>query len=118
MQIKNEVKGDTSNDGMELVWDEDKGEYVLKPVANTEQMTIFDADFRCVNDEDEECRTENGVLLLPSTENDDSEEENEVAEEIVEEVSEVDIEDEFFGAMPLPFEEGEYDYEEPSLDDF
>ncbi len=53
MQIKNEAKGDTNYDGMELVWDEEVGEYVLKPIANTSQMSIFDADFRCVNDLDE-----------------------------------------------------------------
>lgn len=53
MQIKNEAKGDTNYDGMELVWDEEAGEYVLKPITNTIQMSIFDADFRCVNDPDE-----------------------------------------------------------------
>lgn len=52
MQIKNEAKGDRNCDGTELVWDEERGEYVLRPIANTEQMTIFDADFRCVNDQD------------------------------------------------------------------
>ncbi len=50
MQIKNEAKGDCNCDGTELVWDEEKGEYVLRPIANTDQMTIFDAYFRCVND--------------------------------------------------------------------
>lgn len=54
MQIKNEAKGDRNCDGTELVWDEERGEYVLRPIANTEQMTIFDADFRCVNDETSE----------------------------------------------------------------
>lgn len=53
MQIKNEAKGDTNYDGMELVWDEEAGEYVLKPITNTSQMSIFDADFRCVNVPDE-----------------------------------------------------------------
>lgn len=52
MQIKDEAKGDRNCDGNELVWDEERGEYVLRPIANTEQMTIFDADFRCVNDPD------------------------------------------------------------------
>lgn len=47
MQIKNEAKGDRNCDGTELVWDEERGEYVLRPIANTEQMTIFDDDFRC-----------------------------------------------------------------------
>ena len=43
MQIKNEAKGDRNCDDTELVWDEERGEYVLRPIANTEQMTIFDA---------------------------------------------------------------------------
>ncbi len=53
MQIKNEAKEDINYDGMELVWDDEAGEYVLKPITNTSQMTIFDADFKCVNDPDE-----------------------------------------------------------------
>lgn len=64
MQIKNEAKGDTNYDGMELVWDEEAGEYVLKPIANTSQMSIFDADFRCVNDPDEDRDREDAQLLL------------------------------------------------------
>ena len=56
MQIKNEAKGDRNCDGTELVWDEERGEYVLRPIANTYQMTIFDADFRYVDDSKKEDR--------------------------------------------------------------
>lgn len=109
MQIKNEAKGDTNYDGMELVWDEYSGEYILKPIANTEQMTMFDADFRCVNDPEEEPIEEQPALegrcvaALPGPTaveaNDDGEEE--------------DISGEFDGDNPLPFEgdEDEYGYE-------
>lgn len=109
MQIKNEAKGDTNYDGMELVWDEDSGEYILKPIANTEQMTMFDADFRCVNDPEEEHFEEQPALegrcvaALPGPTaveaNDDGEGE--------------DISGEFDGDNPLPFEgdEDEYGYE-------
>ena len=31
---------------MELTFDEESGEYVMQPVANTEQRTIFDKDFQ------------------------------------------------------------------------
>ena len=111
MQIKNETKGDTSCDGMELVYDEEKKEYVLKPIANTEQMTIFDAEFvECVNDDLEESVTEELVLegrrvaQLPGPSAEDAEVEIEDAEE------------EGFTGMPIPFGD-EYDddleYEDP-----
>lgn len=50
MQIKNEAKGGRDCDGTELVWDDEREEYILRPIANTEQMTIFDADFQCVGE--------------------------------------------------------------------
>lgn len=134
MQIKNEAKGDTNYDGMEMVWDDERKEYVLRPVANTEQMTIFDADFRCVNDEDVE--TVDGsqtalegrmVAVLPGPiENEADGEETGVGdskEEYTEDnISQTeDISEEFDGASePLPFSEGDddYDYEEPEGEDW
>lgn len=65
MQIKNEEKGKRNCEGTELVWDEELGEYVLKPITNTSQMTIFDADFRCVNDPENEDRAEHPALEGP-----------------------------------------------------
>lgn len=65
MQIKNEAKGDRNCDGSELVWDSVRGEYVLVPIANTDQMTIFDSDFRCVNNpEDADESTGEGQRAL------------------------------------------------------
>lgn len=46
MQIKNEAKGGTTYENMELVWDDDLKEYVMKPICNTQQRSIFDADFK------------------------------------------------------------------------
>lgn len=55
MQIKDEAKGGINYEGMEMVWDDELKEFVVKPIANTTQRTIFDADFQCVNDPDGEC---------------------------------------------------------------
>lgn len=133
MQIKNEAKGDTNYDGMEMVWDDERKEYVLRPVANTEQMTIFDADFRCVNDEDVE--TVDGsqtalegrmVAALPGSIENEADGEETGAGDSKEEYTEdnvsqtEDISEEFDEASePLPFSEGDddYDYEEPEGED-
>lgn len=129
MQIKNEAKGDTNYDGMEMVWDDERKEYVLRPVANTEQMTIFDADFRCVNDEDVEIVDDSQTALegrmvaaLPgpieneadSEEADTGDSEEEYTEDDTSQTE--DISEEFDETPePLPFSEGDddYDYEEP-----
>lgn len=63
MQIKNEMKGDTNFEGMEIVFDEESGEYILKPITNTAQTSIFDAEYTEVHQE-----RENGggdILSLP-----------------------------------------------------
>lgn len=44
VQIKDEKAGSMDTE-MELAFDEDSGEYVLQPVANTAQKSIFDSDF-------------------------------------------------------------------------
>lgn len=136
MQIKDETKGKKNFDGNELVWDEDLKEYILKPIANTEQCTIFDAEYRCVNDEEEEnaefvedqpALEGRFVAALPGPE---TEEDEEILEETVEdeandfiEVTEVESDDmsEEFDGMPLPFSEAEveeYEYEDPEEEEF
>ena len=45
MQIKDESKGSRKYDGYELVLDEERGEYVLKPL-DTAQQSIFDGDYQ------------------------------------------------------------------------
>ena len=127
MQIKDETKGQKNYDGMELVWDDEKKEYVLKPIANTEQMTIFDAEFRCVNDEDAEYTEDPAALegrcvaALPGPECEEGEAildtEDGIEAEGDTEATEGDSEGETeeFTGMPLPFSEEEesYEYEEP-----
>ena len=46
MQVKNEDKQNFNAEGLELVLDEVTGEYILRPVSNTSQRSIFDADYR------------------------------------------------------------------------
>lgn len=135
MQIKNEAKGDRNCDGTELVWDEARGEYVLRPIANTDQMTIFDADFRCVNDGP---RGEDGgeggepalegrrIAALPGPSDTEGEgTEGEVVEEAPcgdtegmsdDEDGEAEDMSDAFNPGDMPFADGEddgYSYEEP-----
>lgn len=60
VQIKDEKKGNLDTE-MELIFNEDTGEYIMSPIVDTEQKTIFDSDYKdvfggddeiCVNDED------------------------------------------------------------------
>ena len=46
MQIKDEAKGGIKYDDMEIVWDDELKEYVVKPISDTTQRTIFDTDFQ------------------------------------------------------------------------
>lgn len=106
MQIKNEAKGDRNCDGTELVWDEERGEYILRPITNTNQVTIFDADFMCVNDpEDSDADMDTEQLQI---------EENYVAAlpGSVDEDYDSDSDD-----MSGMFEDDGFGYEEPD-DDF
>lgn len=57
VQIKDEMSGNLDTE-MELVFDEVTGEYIMRPIVDTAQRSIFDADFRsaaedveCMNDE-------------------------------------------------------------------
>lgn len=49
MQVKDEKKGNLDTE-MELFMNEETGEYELRPVADTTQRSIFDADYRNVTD--------------------------------------------------------------------
>lgn len=53
INIKNEEKGST-NPEMAMVWDEDKQEYVLTYINNTEQRSMFDSDFQEVMNQPED----------------------------------------------------------------
>lgn len=45
LTIKNEQRGNMNCDGMEMVWDGEKNEYVLKPITGRDQMSIFDMEY-------------------------------------------------------------------------
>lgn len=64
INIKNEEKGNV-NPEMAMVWDEDKQEYVLAYVNNTEQRSMFDSDFQEQMNSGEVI--EGGVPLLEGT---------------------------------------------------
>lgn len=42
LQIKNEQKCDMNCDGMEMYWDTEKGEWMLRPITGRDQMSIHD----------------------------------------------------------------------------
>jgi hypothetical protein len=95
LQIKNEQKGDMNCDGMEMVWDSEKGEYVLRPITGRDQMSIFDMEEQedVYDDEIVEAEALEGrkIAALPEP----SDEDDTPAEE--------DISDEF----------DDYDYQNP-----
>ena len=136
VQIKDEKSGNLDTE-MELVFDEETGEYIMRPVADTAQRSIFDADFRemyedteCVNDESYEDSGEPALpgrkvaaLPGPSVMNEPEEIEAEYeevtgAEADTEEIE--DVTDEIIGDDgPIPFADGDddYNYEEPQEDE-
>lgn len=65
MQIKSEAKGDIDHSGMELVFDAESGEYVLRPVANVDQTSIFDDSYG----ENDECEVIYDESALPEPDN-------------------------------------------------
>ena len=50
MKMKTEDKQSYDGSGLELYFDEDTGEYILRPISNTMQRSFFDGDFEEVND--------------------------------------------------------------------
>ena len=67
VQIKDEKTGNQDTE-MELTFDEESGEYVMQPVANTEQRTIFDKDFQDNMNTPEEDGGPAGIPQLPGPE--------------------------------------------------
>lgn len=137
MQIKDETKGGISYEGMEMVWDDERKEFVVKPIANTTQRSIFDADFQCVNDSEDNCGEGaeqlaiegRQIVALPGPSGEECEESDaEEGEETSESDTEAaeDMSNAFDGMNPpeediapgdLPFgsnyEDDGYGYEEP-----
>ena len=126
VQIKDEKSGNLDTE-MELTFDEESGEYVMQPVANTEQRTIFDKDFQdnMNSPEQEEEDKPAGILQLPGPEEDNvidgdykEVEDSASPEDADQEDEEIeDITDEIMKDMESGLEDEEdtddYDYDDP-----
>lgn len=124
VQIKDEKTGNLDTE-MELTFDEESGEYVMQPVANTEQRTIFDKDFQDNMNTPEEDNRPAGIPQLPGPEEenvidgdykevDGEESDSEDADQEEEEIE--DITDEIMKDMESGQEEedtDDYDYDDP-----
>ena len=120
VQITDKKDGNMDTE-MELAFDEDSGEYVLQPVANTAQKSIFDSDYEeDLKPEDEQEKEEpKGISQLPGpTEAEDEDiidveyTETETGQETDAEPEE-DITDEILGDAEDPDDMDGYDYEDP-----
>lgn len=104
LQIKNEQKGDMNCDGMEMVWDEEKNEYVLRSITGKEQMSIFDMEFP--EEPEEEVLQGRKVIDAPKFLPEPVD-----AEEVVDEPTEENME--YPEDNPEDDDLGDYEYEEP-----
>lgn len=124
----NDDKSGTFNNEMELVMDEETGVYVLTPIANTSQRSIFDSDFQQQNSDEKRVNDEgsdNGPAviegecrpLLPGPSDEDivdaevTPAEEEAPTEDGEEPEAEDITDELLGENQE--EDDGYSYDEP-----
>ena len=106
VQITDKKDGNMDTE-MELAFDEDSGEYVLQPVANTTQKSIFDSDYKeNLKPDDEEKEEPKGIPQLPGPT------EAEIDQETDAEPEE-DITDEILGDAEDPDDVDGYDYEDP-----
>lgn len=126
-QMKDEKKGNIDTE-MEMVLDDDTGEFVMRPIVDTEQRSMFDSDYQdvfgasddvaCVNDDipgTELQGDEQPALPGPTEESggDGQADDGQGAEP-------EDISDELLGDAGtedgLPFSDDGYSYEEPEDD--
>lgn len=126
VQIKDEKSGNLDTE-MELTFDEESGEYVMQPVANTEQRTIFDKDFQDNMNSPEQAEEDKpaGIPQLPGPEEDNvidgdykEVEDSAGPEDADQEDEEIeDITDEIMKDMESGLEDEEdtddYDYDDP-----
>lgn len=126
VQIKDEKSGNLDTE-MELTFDEESGEYVMQPVANTEQRTIFDKDFQDNMNSPEQAEEDKpaGIPQLPGPEEDNvidgdykEAEDSAGSEDADQEDEEIeDITDEIMKDMESGLEDEEdtddYDYDDP-----
>ena len=126
VQIKDEKSGNLDTE-MELTFDEESGEYVMQPVANTEQRTIFDKDFQDNMNSPGQAEEDKpaGIPQLPGPEEDNvidgdykEVEDSAGSEDADQEDEEIeDITDEIMKDMESGLEDEEdtddYDYDDP-----
>lgn len=116
VQIKDEKVGIMYTE-MELAFDESSGEYVLQPVADTAQKSIFDSDFKdnMQPEEKEEPEEPKGIPQLPGPtgeEDDDDVIDADYTETDLDEQEEAeDVTDEILGDGEEPTDG--YDYDDP-----
>lgn len=120
VQIKDEKAGSMDTE-MELAFDEDSGEYVLQPVANTAQKSIFDSDFednlKPEEGSEEEESKETPQLPGPTEPEDENVIDVEYTETEINQESdaepEEDVTDEILGDTEDLEDKDGYDYEDP-----
>lgn len=116
VQIKDEKAGSMDTE-MELAFDEDSGEYVLQPVANTAQKSIFDSDFednlKPEEGSEEEESKETPQLLGPTEPEDENVIDVEYTETEIDQESDAEPEEDVTDEILGDKDKDGYDYEDP-----
>ena len=116
VQIKDEKAGSMDTE-MELAFDEDSGEYVLQPVANTAQKSIFDSDFednlKPEEGSEEEESKETPQLAGPTEPEDENVIDVEYTETEIDQESDAEPEEDVTDEILGDKDKDGYDYEDP-----
>ena len=116
VQIKDEKAGSMDTE-MELAFDEDSGEYVLRPVANTAQKSIFDSDFednlKPEEGSEEEESKETPQLPGPTEPEDENVIDVEYTETEIDQESDAEPEEDVTDEILGDKDKDGYDYEDP-----
>ena len=116
VQIKDEKAGSMDIE-MELAFDEDSGEYVLQPVANTAQKSIFDSDFednlKPEEGSEEEESKETPQLPGPTEPEDENVIDVEYTETEINQESDAEPEEDVTDEILGDKDKDGYDYEDP-----
>lgn len=116
VQIKDEKAGSMDTE-MELAFVEDSGEYVLQPVANTAQKSIFDSDFednlKPEEGSEEEESKETPQLPGPTEPEDENVIDVEYTETEIDQESDAEPEEDVTDEILGDKDKDGYDYEDP-----
>lgn len=116
VQIKDEKAGSMDTE-KELAFDEDSGEYVLQPVANTAQKSIFDSDFednlKPEEGSEEEESKETPQLPGPTEPEDENVIDVEYTETEIDQESDAEPEEDVTDEILGDKDKDGYDYEDP-----